>query len=535
MSLVHSRFSPVASAAALIAFCSILSRIVGLVRDRVLIGVLGVGDVLDVYTSAGRVPDAMLQLLVVGALSAAFIPIFVEHFAQDRQRAWDYTNTILHLGLGVFGVCSLLGIWLAPLIAPYIAQGFPPEKLDTMVVFMRILFIGQIFFAASMVFGSVLQGARKFLVYVLAPIANNIGIMVGALVFVPVMGSVGLAWGAVLGAFCHFALQAMGVLLLGYRYRPRVLFSADVRQTIVTFLPRTIGLAVSQIDATILVFVASTLGIGSVTLAQYAYNINFFPVGMIGVSYAIAVYPLFCELSSAGDVKKLRAAFTSAIRYVLFLSVPVTIVCLLLRAQAVRLILGTENFSWEHTVVVADTLAWFAMSFFTQNIVFVTVRVFFAMRKVWLTTAAAGVSVLVNALGALVFSRCFGIPGLAMGFSLASLAQCSFLLGLLRHYLGPLGGRGIAFVMGKMMLAGVVMTITMQAAKILCVHIIPLTSFMGVFFQTSIASVCGVGAFLGCTLWLRVPEATLLVASLRRKALNVLRIHPPQGQVANVL
>jgi putative peptidoglycan lipid II flippase len=535
MQLPQTRFSPVASAAVLIACCSVLSRIVGLIRDRVLIGVLGVGDVLDVYTSAGRIPEAMLQLLVVGAVSAAFIPIFVEHFTQNRQRAWEYTNAILHIAVLIFGACSVVGAFLAPHIAPHIARGFSVEKLATMVVFMRILFIGQVFFAASMVFGSALQGAKRFLLYVLAPVANNVGIMVGALFFIPLLGNIGLAWGAVLGAFCHFALQLVGVIALGYRYRPILRLSDDVRRTIVTFLPRTIGLAVSQIDATVLVFVASTLGIGGVTLAQYAYNINFFPVGMIGVSYAIAIYPVFCELFAAGDIKKLRAAFTSAIRYVLFLSVPVTIACLLLRAQAVRLILGAGQFSWEHTITVADTLAWFAMSFFAQNIVFVAVRVFFAMRKVWFTTVAAVMSVAVNAVGAMVLAKYFGVPGLAMSFSLASVAQCAVLLGMLRHHLGPLGGRGIALAIAKMMPAGLAMVVVMQIVKSVCVEILPLTSFVGVLFQTVIAGGCGVGVFLACALWLRIPEATLLVTSLRRKAFRVLRADPPQEQVANVL
>lgn len=516
--LLSGPTTSVVSAAVIVASFSLLSRLVGFIRDRILAGIFGAGDALDVYYASFRIPDAIFQLIVIGALSACFIPVFTSYFGKDNHKAWAYTNNIVNLLLVTFSVIAVVGAVLAPYYTPLITPGFSADKQALVVQVTRVLFIGQVFFSLSMVYGSVLQGAKRFVLYSFAPIVNNVGILFGAIALVPWFGLMGLAWGAVLGACLHAVIQTVGVVALGYRYTPRLQWrDPDVRQTLIQMGPRVMGIGIGQLTFLLMTIIATSLNAGSVTVLQFAYNLNYFPIGIIGVSYAIAAFPTFCDYANRQAFDKLRDSFSATVRQVLFFIIPATVLSLLLRAQVVRLVFGAGVFDWAATITTANTLAMFALSFFAQSLVFVVVRMYFAYEDSWTPFWAGIVSAVLCGGGGWLLSADYGVPGLALAFSLGSMAQLGILWLWLKRKVGSLHEREIFQSAVILSLAGVVAGVVAQAVKYVIVDYIQLDTFFNVLLQTVLAG--GVGSLMYIvTAWLlRSPEMKVFTSGLRAR------------------
>jgi putative peptidoglycan lipid II flippase len=516
--LFSTATTSVVSAAVIVAGFSLLSRVVGFIRDRILAGIFGAGDELDIYYAAFRVPDFIFQLVVIGALSACFIPVFTKYFGKDDERAWKYTSNVVNILLVAFLIIAAVGVMLADVYTPWVVHGFSPEKQAAVVDATRIMFLGQAFFAISMVFGSVLQGAKRFILYSFAPIVNNIGILFGAVFLVPLFGLMGLAWGAVLGALLHALIQTVGVYALGYRYSFSLdLFDKDVQQTIRQMGPRVMGIAVGQFNFLLMTIIATGLVAGSVTVLQFAYNLNFFPIGVIGVSFAIAAFPTFCEFAKGNETTKLRDAFSSTVRQVLFFIIPATIISLLLRAQIVRLVFGAGIFDWTATSITADTLAMFAVSFFAQCLVFIVIRVFFAYEDSWTPFAAGVIAAIINGVGGFVLAPLYGVPGLAWAFSLSSMVQLAILWVLLKGKLGSLDERVILRSTLILSLAGIAAAAVTQSMKYAVVEYVQLDTFMNVLLQTVIAGGAGLFMYFATAFILHSPEMLAFANGVRAR------------------
>ena len=215
--ILNSQSKTIISAAVILGAASLVSRVLGLFRDRILAGQFGAGDELDIYYAAFRIPDLVYSLLVLGAISAGFIPVFVGYLEKDKNRAWYLASSVLNLiGFSLVAVAGLLTIitpWLIKLVAP----GFNSEKLDLTIQLTRIMFLSPFFLGLSAVFGGILQSFRRFLIYSLAPVMYNLGIIFGALFLIKPFGLIGLAYGVVLGAFLHLVVQIPTAWFCGFR------------------------------------------------------------------------------------------------------------------------------------------------------------------------------------------------------------------------------------------------------------------------------------------------------------------------------
>src|SRR3989339_685804 len=445
-------------AATIVGVFSFASRVFGLIRDRILAGAFGAGDTLDVYYAAFKIPDVVFQLIVVGALSASFIPLFLSHYHKPlgKARAWEFTNNALHL-------------------------------------------IG--------------------------------GITMGALLLVEQLGAIGLAWGVVLGAFLHLVVQMFGVWESGYRYRwtfkPR---AEDMREMIRLMGPRTVGLAINQLMLLLLTIIASTFVVGSLTVFQFAYNIEFFPVGIIGVSFAIAVFPTLSEMASRNDTQGLIETIVSTTRQLLYLLVPMMLLFLIFRAQIVRVVVGAGAFDWAATIATADTLAFFALTFIPQSMIFVLARAFYALHDTLSPLIIALVSALVGILSAFLLKDQFGVIALAIAYSIASLINALLLWIFLRQKLGTLRESSILTLVFKLSGAGMLAGLGMELGKPVVLTFLSLDSFFGVLFQAILAGGLGLLVYVGIASLLRVEEQKRFFESLKRSTLRQSR---PQEVVSD--
>ncbi len=524
--LFNDASSSIASAAVIVGAFSIASRIAGFVRDRILLHLFyGNDQITDAYYQALRIPDMLLQLFVIGALSASFIGIFSKYyFSGNTKKSWRYTNGMLMVLVIGFTVLSVVGVIFAPYLAPVLGINFPNVTRELMVQMMRVMFASQCIFSISMVFGSVLQGAKRFFLYSFAPILNNLGIIFGAIFFVPIVGPLGLAYGTVLGALLHALIQVIGVRSLGYTFSFVAFWrDSDVLRSLRQMGPRVFGLAVNQINFLVMDILASSLVAGSATLLNISYALNYFPIGVFAVSYAIAAYPTFCERVNAKDVQGFRASFSETIRQVLFFMIPVTVVTVLLRAQIVRILYGSQSFDWAATITTAQILGFFAVSFFAQALVYVLVRAYFAHEDTKTPLIIGVCTTILNAWLAMILVRSMGVAGLGVAFSLTAILQAALLWVVLRLRIGSLDEARILRSLAMLSVAGMAAGGAMVAVKYAVVAVWPLDTFWHVVLQAGLATFVGLAAYVVVGMLLRSPETLSVAAGFRRKVLRSTR------------
>lgn len=525
----QSESKTIIGAAAIIGVFSLLSRVVGFVRDRILAGEFGAGDTLDIYYAAFKIPDLLFSLIVIGALSASFIPIFSERFHGSRtDQAWKFTNHVLNATAFLMLVVCLVTAVFSDQIAQAIAPGFALEKQQRVAEFMQIMLIAQIFLALSTIFGSVLQSVKRFFLYALAPIFYNIGIIIGALWFVDLLGPIGLAWGVVFGALLHALIQFIGCLQLGYTYQPTFDPKSKELKTVIQMTgPRILGIAVNQLLFLLLAILATSMTAGSVTILQFAYNIQFFPVGIIGVSLAVAAFPTFTEFLSKNDFQRFRETFSVTVRQVLFFLIPITLLFLILRAQIVRVVVGAGAFDWDSTILTANTLAFFAFTIIPQSLIYILARAFFALHDTATPLTAGLIGSLVGLMSAFLFKTSFGVIGLGMAFSLSVIVNLILLWVPLRQRVGSLDESVIFQSLTKLVAAGMVCALIAQFTKPLMSSFFSLETFWGVFLQGGIAGVLGVTGYFAVAWMLKSQELFAFLSSLQRKVLRKSQPHEP--------
>ncbi len=535
LKILNSQSKSITGAAIIISGATLVSRLVGLLRDRIFAHYFGAGPTMDAYYAAFKIPDLVYNLLIVGALSAGFIPAFTKLFnnSEDKSPAWKLANNVLNITAISLGVLSVIGVIFTPALAPLIAPGFSAASKEMVVSFTRIMFGSTILLGLSMVIGGVLQSLRAFFLYSLAPIFYNVGIIIGATVLVPLWGVNGLAWGVVLGAFLHFSLQTYSAYANGYRWRWHLNFKdKETRLVGKLMIPRTLGLAISQLNLVIITVLASLLPVGSVAIFNFANNLQAVPIGIIGIPFALAVFPVLSMAASQNNTPEFIKNLSSTIRQILFLIIPSSIIIMLLRAQVVRVVLGTGKFDWAATINTADTLALFALSLFAQALIPVIARAFYALANTKTPFVIGVISELISVIAALILMKPLGVAGLALAFSIGSILNFFILTVALRNNLKGIDGEKIMSSLFRIILAAIPMALVIQFSKYPLAKIFDQTHFFGILGQGLVASLAGLAIYLLICYLLRVPELMQLKNSLARRWLQTKNL-PTAESISN--
>lgn len=505
----------VASAALVITIAGLASRVLGLLRDHFLAATFGAGDVLDAYYAAFRIPDLIYNFLILGALSAAFIPVFTRLISEEKdEEAWDMANGVVNLSMFFIIAVSAVFCIFAPFFMKIITPGFPPDKMHLVVTLTRIMFLSPLFLGLGGIFGGILTSFKRFLIYSIAPIFYNMGIILGVLVLVRMMGPSGLAWGVVLGAFLHFLVQFPAAKNLGFKYEfyfKRYFHNKDVRHVLKLMIPRTMGIAVTQANLFIITIFASTLAAGSLAVFNFAQNLQSVPLGIFGVSFAIAVFPTLASLATKEKEEHFITAFSETFRQILFFVIPLSALMLILRAQIVRVTLGAGKFNWEDTTLTFECLGVFVVSLFAQSVVPLLTRTFYAMHDTRTPFYIAVSSEIVNIVTVLLLIGKYGILGLAIAFSLSSLFEMFFLLFALRARFDDLDDKKVITSVSKIVVASFIAGIGVQMAKYLMAMVSDMDTFIGVFSQLAVS------AGFGAVIFLAICHATKLEEYMRFK------------------
>lgn len=369
----------VSSAALILVGSLFASRFLGLVRDRVLAGKFGASAELDIYFAAFRIPDLIYNVIIGGSISVAFMPVFISYFSKNKEDAWKLAQSFLYItGITIFLICGILFL-LMPYVVHFIVPGFDLAHKSLAIKMSRIILLSPLFLGLSSVFSGVLQSFRKFFIYSLAPIFYNFGIIIGALFLTSTRGILGLAWGVVLGAFMHFLIQVPSSISSGFKLiPPKKLFHPALKRILHLMIPRSLGLAAHQINLWVITIIASTLVSGSLTVFNLANNIQYLPIGILGISFASAVFPNLSHNIAENKYKQYLTELSRTLRGVLFLVVPLSVLFFILRAHIVRIVLGTGEFGWEATRLTAAALGAFTLGIFAYTLTPILVRAFYA-------------------------------------------------------------------------------------------------------------------------------------------------------------
>jgi len=530
---LNSQAKSISSAALIIGTAGLAAKILGVFRDRVLAGQFGAGSTLDMYYASFRIPDLVFNLIVLGALSAGFIPIFCEHMKKGEKEAWELVNYVLNLLILALVSLSVLLVIFAPFFMRLISPGFTAQEVRTSAELTRIMFLSPIFLGLSAVFGGVLQSMKRFFVYSLAPILYNVGIIIGAVFLTEEFGVHGLAWGVVLGAFMHLIVQLAASIALGFRYRP--IFSVrhkGLRDLVRMMVPRTLSLAVAQLNLLVVVIIGSTLQDGSIAIFNFAFNLQSVPLGLFAISLAIASFPALSE--AAGDAKEFIKTVSITMRQILFFMIPVSLLLIILRAQIVRSVFGSGRFDWEDTILTMNTLGIFSISLFAQGLIPLLSRAYFAQKDsrtpFFIGLTAAGVNIVLS----IVFVDKFDhiaflftgqgivapILGLTLAYTLSNIIWLLLLWIILRVRLHEMEEMTTFYSVVKIAFASLCMGISVQALKYAIEPYFGTRTFTGIALQGTIAASVGIAVYLGVCYLVKSPEVNIFFSSFKRRFLK---------------
>lgn len=378
--LLQKEFTNLHQVAFLLAVSALLSQFLGLWRDHLLAGSFGASHQLDIYYAAFRLPDLIYVSVASFVSVTVHIPLIINKLeASGKPAVEKFLNSVLTIFLVGMVLVSAAMFVLMPWLTKLSAPGFSPADQATLVLLSRILLLSPFLLGLSNLFGGATQAFHKFTAYAFSPIFYNLGIVFGIFFFYPTLGLPGLVWGVILGAVLHLSIQLPVLSQLGLRLRLTKLINwPEMKKVLLVSLPRTITLSSNQLSLLVLVALASLLPKGSISIFNFALNLQSVPLSIVGVSYSVAAFPVLAKFFAMSRPKEFLGEIIGATRHIIFWSAPAIVFFVVLRAQIVRVILGSGHFDWTATRLTAACLAIFAVSVVAQSLILLLVRAFYA-------------------------------------------------------------------------------------------------------------------------------------------------------------
>jgi putative peptidoglycan lipid II flippase len=533
----RSKSKTVTFAAILLGASALISRLLGLIRDRLLASSFGAGEELDVYFAAFRIPDFVYGIIIMGGISAVFVPVFSKYFLKDEKEGWRLASNVLNVFLlSLIIVCGILAIF-TPQLTDLITPGFNDVQKELMISLTRIMFLSPILFGISSIFSGILHYFDRFLVYGLAPILYNLGIILGIVFLYPLFGLHGLIFGVILGAALHLLIQVPAAISSGFRYH--LIFdlkSSGLKNILKLMTPRVAGTAALQINLVVVTAIASTLTAGSIAVFNFANNLQSFPIGIIGASFAVAVFPALSKAWAGSEREKFIDNFSATLKQIIFLVIPISALMFLLRAQIVRLILGAGEFSWSDTRLTAASLGIFCLGIFAASLVPFLARVFYSFHNtktpVAISLASMGLNIILSFLFVwlLSFDGAFksffigflklegieniAVVGLPLAISIASIFQFLLLLFYLKKEMGRIKLMEVLKSLKKIIIATVFMAAATYFSLLIINPFVDNTTVVGLFIQTAFAFLAGLAAYIASACFLKMSEIKNLCSSV---------------------
>lgn len=540
LNLFHQEFGDLHKAAMILAVSSVISGLLGLFRDRLLAGTFGAGQSLDIYYAAFKIPDFVYNIISLSIASVAvLIPFFLGKISISQERGREFLDNIFSIFLPAMIFLSVIIFFATPYLSNIITPGFFQEARDQLIIFTRILLLSPLLLGLSNLLSTVVQSFNRFFVYALSPIFYNIGIIFGILFLSPQMGMKGIVFGVILGALMHVCVQIPSIIKLGFvpKLITKLNFS-EAWQVMKLSLPRSLGLGLNQLVFIFITAMASFLSAGSIAIFNLSFNLQALPLTVIGVSYSVAAFPTLARLFVSNQRKKFLAHTTSAMRQVIFWSIPVAILLIVLRAQIVRVILGYGQFGWRDTRLTAASLGLFAVSITAQSLILLFARAFYAAGKTLRPMMVNVISLVFIIGGIFIFMKLLNVSAdvrsflerilrvkdvqgvemliLPLVFSVGMIFNAIFLMRIFQKDFGEIW-LSVRKTFFQVILASVLMGLVTFSSLNVLDKIFNIRTFIGIFSQGFVSAVFGIGVWYMVLRSAKNKELNEIIVSLKQK------------------
>jgi putative peptidoglycan lipid II flippase len=484
------------------------SRLLGLVRTMVISSQFGASHEYEAYLAAIRLSDTLFQVLAGGAVASAFIPVFATYLAKrDTEGAWRMASSLLTIAVVVMTPISVLLMVFAPQVMSLEASGWDRPTQDLAANLARILLFSPVLFAVSTFVASILNSFNRFFLASLAPMMYNLSIIAGAVLLGPRIGVYGLAVGAAVGALLHLSVQIPGLVQERMSFRPALDFaSAGVREVGRLMVPRTLGLGMVQVNYLVNVFLASQLQEGSLAYLDYAWLITMLPLGVFAMAISTAVFPTMAEHGALDKLDDLRRTLVSALRLILYLTIPSSVGLILLGEPIVRLLLQHGDFTAEATKATAYALGFYAIGLAGHATVEIVARTYYALHDTRTPVTVAFVAFLVNVILSLILMRYLSFGGLALANAIAGLTEASILVLLLGRHLEGVRLEALVFPVAVFTFWAVAQGLVAAAVADYLKAILGTVSLLSQLLQVGLAVAAGGAVYAGLSYVMRSRE-----------------------------
>ncbi len=473
-----------------------ISNVLGLLRDRFLTKNIATYN-LDIYYASFRIPDLIFNFLILGTITSAFIPVFSDFLSKDNEKeAWHVTELLINAALFFTIISAIILYVIMPEAIRLVVPKFDGYRLQESIKYSRLLMLTPIFFSVSYILGGALNSYKRFFAYSLAPLIYNFAIIVGAYL-APRYGVRGVVYCVIAGSALHALVQLPAALRLGFRYHLSLDFKNEsIRRIIRLMVPRTISMGVGQIMLLVFTAMASAMASGSITAFNLANNIQTVPIVILGTSFATAIFPTLARKIGAGNFKDFSFYLDRSIRAIAFLLVPSSVIFILLRAQIVRLILGSGKFSWSDTRMTAMALGLFSLSLLAQGVVPLLAKAFYALKNTKTPMYISIVSVVVSVGLAILLDGRYSVAGLALAFSVGNFINAFLLFYYLKKNHGDVWDVNLIPSFAMILLMSFVMGVVVWLTMHMMAGHVDMTRFTGIFVQSLTATAAGVATYL---------------------------------------
>lgn len=411
-----------------------LDKIVALGRQVLVARTFGLDPVLDAYNTANNLPDLLFALISGGALAMAFIPVLTGTLSREgRAATWRLFSLVANLAFTVTAIAAAV-LALNPLVFVrlVVAPGFELPQQQLVAELMRLNLIATLLFSVSGLVMGALQAQQHFLLPALAPVLYNVGQIIGVVVLSPRLGIHGLAYGVILGAALHLAVQAPGLAAFGFRWTPRLTVRDPAVRRVLTLMgPRILTLGLLNLIFIANDNLASHLGAGAVSALAYGWLIMQLPETVIGTAAGTALLPTLSEQVARGEAVGLRRLLRRAVGVLIVILVPLTLLSLALVRPGIKLVFEGRAFTAENSELVILAARMFLLGLLGHSLVDVAARTFYAHQDARTPLVLAAITLALYVSLGLGLSQLMGFAGLALANSLAFSVEAALMLFIL--------------------------------------------------------------------------------------------------------
>ena len=521
-------------AATIMASSTLLSSLLGFFRDRLLNSAYmpskngafaGYPVGLDAYTAAFMVPDFMFAVLVSGALSVTFIPVFNERWVKgNKQSAWQISSSMINfMALITMAASVLIIIFADPLMKYLIAPGLSESGHALAVSMMQVIAVNPFIFAVAAVIASIQQAVGRFMFCALAPMLYNVGIIIGTVWFTGGVnlfgwqifdgGIMGVALGVVLGSFLQLIVSAVGLAGLGFDYNFKIYWRNKGFRKVLSLLPaRSVDQGMDYVVSLVEVNLASRLADGTVRAYQQALTLHMMPINLIGVAISNAAFPQLTEHLGEGRNDLFQKDLRSLLRIIFWMALPVSVVIFFTRGYVVHFIRNGGN------QLIAGILGCLVVAILFRTIYHMAARAFYARQDTKTPLYISIFSITLNIILAIVLSMVLkmGAYGLAWAQSTVAVLEVVVLLAVMNRQMPKLFDMTFVRAIFKMIIAGTITGVVCYIAVLIMPFRYHDDSFFSAFPKFAIISLVSFGAYAAASKWLKLPEIDPILARLKK-------------------